>query len=234
MGAVSRICFLWALVLSTAIVTIRLAASESDLQGRSAEGTDQVRHPKPPLEDALIAYASTTGIEVFVDHALVAGQRSAPVQGVFGFEAGLQRLLTGTGLKLRRAASQAYTLTATQVPEPRPDRLPGWSTDSKRGQYFAALQAAVKATLCARPETAPGSYRAALAIWIGPSGSVVGVRMLGATEQEQPVRDMLDDIKHINVGQPPPPGLEQPVTFVILPRPPDQTGDCDSRRASRG
>jgi hypothetical protein len=43
-----------------------------------------------------MAYAKATGVEVFVDHALVVGRRSGVVQGIYSFEDALQQMLTGT------------------------------------------------------------------------------------------------------------------------------------------
>jgi hypothetical protein len=190
--------------------------------------------PSQSLEDALIAYAGATGVEVFVDHALASDQRSSPVQGIYKFEEALRLLLMKTGLEYRRAADRAYTLVAPPLQEPPAGSTPNWSGDSQRRQFFAALQLAIKQTLCARPDTAPGQYRAALAIWIGPTGNVVNARVLGANVHEQTARSLTDVMQRISIGQSPPPGLEQPVTFVILPRSPDHTGDCGSRNTGRG
>ena len=189
--------------------------------------------PSQSLEDALMAYASATGVEVFFDHALAAGQRSSQLQGAYTSEAALQQLLAGTGLELRRAAHRAYTLVAPPVQEPPVGGTPAWPADSERGQFFAALQLAIKRTLCARPETSPGQYRAALAVWIGPAGNVVSARVLIANGQEGIARGLVEGIQRISVGQPPPAGLEQPVTFVILPRSASRTGDCLSRNIGR-
>jgi hypothetical protein len=180
-----------------------------------------------------MAYAKATGVEVFVDHALVVGRRSGLVRGVYSFEAALQQMLTGTGLDICRAAPRAYTLVAMPLREPPSDRAPAWSADRTRSPFFTALQASVKQTLCAQPEIVPGQYRAALVIWTDPVGRVVEARLLGASVDVQAARRLLDGIKGVSVGQPPPAGLEQPVTFVILPRRPDQTGDCAPQKANR-
>jgi hypothetical protein len=190
--------------------------------------------PAQPLEDALFAYAKATGVEVFVDHALIAGWKSEPVEGLYDFEAALRRMLQGTGLEIQRAAPHAYTLVAIVPREPPVDRAPGWLADRTRSRFFAAVQTAVKQILCPQPDIAPGQYRAALAIWTDPTGRVVEARLLGATIEAQNARRLLDTMKGISVGQPPPPGLEQPITFVILPRQPDQTGDCAGQKADRG
>jgi len=190
--------------------------------------------PAQPLEDALFAYAKVTGVEVFVDHALTAGRRSEPVEGVYDFEAALRRMLGGSGLEIRRAASRAYTLVAISAREPPPDRVPGWLADRMRSRFFTAVQTAVKRVLCAQPEIVPGQYRAALAIWTDPDGRVVEARLLGANIDVQSARRLLDSMKGVSIGQPPPADLEQPTTFIILPRQPDQTGDCATQKAGRG
>lgn len=211
------------------------ASSEPGRQAVAAsDGLTRFNIPAQPLEDALMAYAAATGVEVFVDHALTVGQRSAPVLGTYSPEAGLQGLLAGTGLELRHAADHAYTLVAAPVQEPPSGRMPGWSADQEQSRFFAALQAAVKQTLCMRPGTVPGQYRAAFAIWIDSVGRVSDVRVLSLNGAEQTARGLLDGIQGMSVGQPPPQGLEQPVTFVILPRPPDQTGDCWPQKSAHG
>jgi hypothetical protein len=185
--------------------------------------------PSQSLETALMAYARTTGVEVFVDHALVAGRQSGTVQGVYSLETALRRLLEGTGLDIRQAATHAYTLVA--VPEPPPDRVPGWSADQAQSRFFTALQAALRQSLCAQPEVAPGLYRKALAVWIDSTGRVTEARLLSDTADTLRSPRLVDGIKGVAIGQPPPSGLEQPVTIIILPRPPATTGDCGSPTA---
>lgn len=179
------------------------------------------------LEDALLAYAESTGVEVFVDHTLAANRRSGAVKGRYSVEAALQHLLAGTGLESRQAADRAYTLVAESPLDPSPDRPLPWNADDEQRQFFASLQLAIKRVLCTRPETLPGQYRAALAMWIGPGGEVENIRVLGVNGREAPP-GLAGDIQRMSLGRPPPAGLKQPITFVILPRPLDRTGDCPS------
>lgn len=188
--------------------------------------------PAQALEYALMAYAKATGVEVFVDHALVAGRRSAPLEGFYGFEAALQEMLKGSGLDFLRAAPRAFTLVATSPPQPPPDWAPAWSKDRTRAGFFAALQGAIRQTLCAQATLAPGEYRAALAVWTSSTGRVIEARLLGAGT-DGPAGRLVDSLRGVSVGQPTPAGLEQPVTFVILPRSPDHTGDCASQKSER-
>jgi len=224
------------LVVSGVIFFADIRAASAQDQGLDGGGGGvrlSFTIPAQPLEDALFAYAKETGVEVFVDHALAAGERSSPVQGVYDPEAALRQMLGGTGLEIRQAAQRAYTLVAISSRDPPPDRLPGWLADRTRNRFFTAVQTSVKQVLCSRPEIVPGQYRAALAIWTDPVGRVVEARLLGATVDAPSARRLLDSMKGVSVGEAPPAGLEQPVTFVILPRPPGQTGDCASERADR-
>lgn len=189
--------------------------------------------PAQALEEALMAYAKATGVEVFVDHALVVGRRSAPVEGLYGFEAALQQMLKGTGLDFLRAGPRAFTLVASSPPQPPADWAPAWLKDRTRAGFFAALQGAVRQTLCAQPAIAPGQYRAALAVWTSATGQVVEARLLGTGIDSQAGRRLVDSLRGVSIGQSTPAGMEQPVTFVILPRPPDHTGDCESHKSER-
>src|SRR5262249_37834363 len=139
-------------VVMSALMLAIAAVAQPRLIAAEAEDLVTFEIPAQPLEEALLAYAAASGVEVFVDHALIVGRRSSSVQGAYGAETALRLMLTGTGLDSRRAAPRAYTLITMSAPEPFTDQLPAWSTDAARGKFFAALQAAIKRTLCARPE----------------------------------------------------------------------------------
>jgi hypothetical protein len=181
--------------------------------------------PPQPLGAALFAYTREASAEVFVDDVLIAGRQSAPLHGDYDPETALRALLAGSGLEIRRAAPKAFTLVAIATREPSPDRPPAWLSDRTQLRFYAAVQAAVKGVLCSRLDTQPGRYRAALAVWVDPAGVIDRVRLLtpdveGATRQA-----LLTGVKGLSVGEPPP-AIAQPVIFVVLPRAPGATGDC--------
>lgn len=211
------------------VVWLRTSAAAGDIADAQASDDLSFAIPAQSLERALMLYAQTTGVEIFVDHALIVGRRSAAVQGLYGFEAALRLMLKGTGMSVLRAAPRAYTLIAA-THEPPLDRVPTWSGDITQSRFFAALQTAVKQVLCAEREIVPGSYRAALAIRANATGHVVEARLLGTDADGPASRRLVESIKSVSVGQPPPAGLEQPITFLILPRQTDQTGDCASQQ----
>src|SRR5215469_5894342 len=91
-------------ILSFALAGAHAAAEEHAGQTDHAIASAQFDIPSQPLEDALMSYAAATGVEVFVDHALAAGQKSAALRGTYTFEGALRGLLQSTGLDIRRVA----------------------------------------------------------------------------------------------------------------------------------
>ena len=71
-----------------------------------------------------------------------------------------------------------------------------------------------------------GSYRAAVSLWFGDSGQVRRVRLLDSTGS--PERDQLltQRLGRLKLDEAAPPGVGQPITFVIRPGQAAATGDC--------
>jgi hypothetical protein len=189
--------------------------------------------PPQPLGAALFAYTREAGAEVFVDDVLVAGLQSAPVHGTYDPEMALRTLLAGSGLAIRRAAPKAFTLVAIATREPSPDRPPAWSSDRTQLRFYASVQAAVTGMLCSRLATEPGRYRAALAIWIDPAGVINRVRLLSPEVEGATRQALLAGMSGLKVGEPPA-AIVQPVIFVVLPRAPGATGDCQPTMEAGG
>jgi hypothetical protein len=190
--------------------------------------------PPQPLGAALFAYTRDAGAEVFVDDVLIAGRQSAPLHGAYDPEMALRTLLAGSGLAIRRAAPKAFTLVAIATREPSPDRPPAWSSDRTQLGFYASVQAAVTGMLCSRLDTQPGRYRAALAVWIDPAGVIARVRLLSPNVEGATRQALLAGIKGLRLGEPPPAALAQPVIFVVLPRAPGATGDCQPTMEAGG
>lgn len=66
--------------------------------------------PALPLDEALVAYGSASGVQVLYPAALTQGLKSAPVDGRFTREEALARLLAGTGLDYRFTDAHSVTL----------------------------------------------------------------------------------------------------------------------------
>lgn len=163
------------------------------------------------LDKALDRFGDASGFQIFYETALTAGRWSRPVKGTFNPEAALRVLLDGSGLAGRVIA--ANTITIVQADDLGPELL-----QAKRAAvaYYGVMQAAVTAALCQDAETRPGSYRVAMQYWIGPTGQVSRVRLIGSSgsgaRDDAIVRAM-----HAVVLRPLPSNVPQPVTLAIEP-----------------
>lgn len=68
-----------------------------------------------PLDEALRVFARTTRQQVLFDGGLVRGKRSAALTGSFTAEAGLDRLLAGSGLRATRGSRGAYVIKPVEA-----------------------------------------------------------------------------------------------------------------------
>jgi hypothetical protein len=177
--------------------------------------------PAQPLAAALYAYSAATAVEVVADGALVSGRRSAALKGAFTPEGALRDLLVGTGLTLRRTAANAFVLVPVATAAPA-DPLP----TPAFADYSTLIQTAMKEALCRVAATQPGGYRTAVQLWIAPSGAVVKAALLSSTGNDDRDTMLSAMLRGLTIGAPPPRSLPQPVTLVILPRSPAETGDC--------
>ncbi|MGH6782567.1 MAG: TonB-dependent receptor plug domain-containing protein, partial [Sphingomonadaceae bacterium] len=74
--------------------------------------------PAQPLSSALLSFSRTTGRQILVAPALTERRTSRPAKGLLSAEAGLERLLAGSGLSVR--ASAGGVLMIAQEPGPAP------------------------------------------------------------------------------------------------------------------
>lgn len=175
--------------------------------------------PAEDLARALNAYAAASGLQVLYESALAAGRHSVAVKGRMTPDAALAQLLTGSGLVGRRTDSDAITLFA----ERRTDVAPAPAPPDPR--FLGALQGAVLGALCGANETRPGTYRAALQLWITPGGLIARAALLSSTGDVRRDAALPRQLAGAEVGAPPP-GLGQPVTLVIGPRGDGARAEC--------
>jgi hypothetical protein len=193
------------------------AAEPNEVQGPG--GRIRFDIPAEPLAKALAAFGELTGFEIIADARQAVGRISAPVSGTMLPREALLTLLLGTGLAVRDYAPGSVRLVtvspAASVPVPGPV-----AGSSPFGAYFAAVQQAVLLALCRTDTTMPGSYRLAIKLWVAPSGSVARVRFLDTTGDRQRDAALGAALGQVDIGVPPPAHFQQPITLVILPRPP--------------
>ena len=213
--------------------TFGSAVGQPEAQGVARpDGPVNFDIPAQPLSKALYAFSAATGIEVLVDARQAAGRRSVDIRGLMTPRDALGVLLIGSKLVAQEFGPNTVTLKPTATAASgRSSGMPGDGDIP----YFADIQRAVQQALCGDSRTAPGRYRLALKLWIGPSGAVLRSKRLDSTGDDN-LDEVLDAATQaIRIGRPPPPDLPQPVTLVISLRQ-DATncpsGASDPRRAS--
>lgn len=191
--------------------------------------------PRQPLQAALTQFHDLTGQSLLYDDAIADERMAGPLQGELTPEAALHSLLAGTGIVARYTSQAAFMLirppAAQEAPAapPQPQAPDGATLAAaaeagKRG-YYGRLQAQVAAALCGDPATIPGGYRLALNVWVGDDGAIARVLLhpTGNARRDLLIRARLTGLA---LEAAPPAGVAQPITLVILPRQPAQTGDC--------
>jgi hypothetical protein len=185
--------------------------------------------PAEPLDIALDAYTAVTRKQVLVDGGLLGEQQSTALIGVFSAGDALRTLLTGTGLGIRYEDAGSFALAPVAASGTRgnagtSDPLEG--EDSADQSYIAALQTALEASLCARPETRPGSYDIGLQLWIGPSGALTKFGLLGSTGNRNRDKAIAGMLRDFTAGGPLPTGISQPLTLMIVAQPSHMPASC--------
>jgi hypothetical protein len=183
--------------------------------------------PTQSLAQALDAYGRATGMAALVDQGLTAGHRSAAVKGVLTPDQALRVLVAGTGLAIRYASRDAFTLEAEGAPANSDPHIAdaGNASSHENGAYFADLQDTLVQALCRQPKTRPGRYRLGIQLWIGADGMVRASHLLDSSDD--PGRDAaIADLLSVTPVAPPPAILAQPVTIVLLPHQSGEMSDC--------
>ncbi|MEW6436331.1 MAG: STN domain-containing protein [Pseudomonadota bacterium] len=183
--------------------------------------------PAQPLAHALDSYGRATGMAVLVDQSLTSGRRSADVEGMLTPDQALRIMIAGSGLSIRYAGDDAFTLEPMRTAAQASSRASsgGADRDPGDGAYFADVQDSLMRALCRRPETQPGHYRLGLQLWVGAEGAIRAAHLLdssGDTKRDVVIVDLLRAMPLA----PPPRSLPQPITIVLLPQDIGPNSDC--------
>jgi hypothetical protein len=180
--------------------------------------------PEQPLPSALESYSSVTGQAVIYDADLVAALRSNAIKGALSPKEALRLMIDGRNLSIVFGAGDVFALVPGPLPEVGKSEVP-----DRRQPYFAVVQHQIEDAFCRDDITRPGTYRVALAFWLGPRGEVMNPRLLSSSGNVRRDGVILGLVGHVRVEEPPPPGLSQPVVMVISPKSPRLTGDCSQQ-----
>ncbi|WP_447774018.1 TonB family protein [Variovorax boronicumulans] len=172
-----------------------------------------------PLDLALDRYAAVSHRPVLFSSELVAGLVSSAVRGRHLPEAALNLLLRGTGLvaeKGQGGPADAFVLVQAEGAYAGIDGL------VRDPRYPGQAQARIWQALCDNPVTAPGAYRALLRFQLDVAGHVQAVRLIASTGNARRDAAVVDTLRAVQVGAPPPEMAQQPLTMLIMPG--DQPG----------
>jgi Secretin and TonB N terminus short domain/TonB C terminal len=213
---------------SSAIPTTAInpaAAAISDMDDRA----DDVAAPtllfdieEQLLEPALEKYATVTGVSVLYNSKLTDGIQSHAVKGVYTVPQALRIMLDGTGLTERRVAPGSMVLM--RDPADSTKRMDEGSADYR--SYYGRVQDGVRERFCSEKSIVRGNHRIAMRLWIGPPGDVEKADLLDSTGDPALDRMIVESLRHVSIGAPPPAGMTQPMTMLVLPDSKEQPWGC--------
>lgn len=200
------------------------AASPDRLRGERYE----FALPAQPLGDSLEAIGHLAGVAVLVDERH-ARQRAPALSGRHTVMEALRRLLDGSGLRIRQTDGEAVVVyapaadgTARQpasgAPPLKVEDIPAARAGGADfSGYIGRLQKAILRTLCGNAAAQPGGYRLALQLRLDDGGHVARMRLLDTTGSDRVDMAVTRAITGMDVGAPPPAGMPQPVSVLLLP-----------------
>jgi TonB C terminal len=174
------------------------------------------------LEPAIEKYATVTGVSVLYNSKLTDGITSHGVKGLYTARQALRLMLEGTGLTERRTSPVSMVLMRDPTAASKDtDEL---SADDRA--YYGRVQDGVRARFCSEKSIARGDRRIAMRLWIGAPGNVEKADLLDSTGDAALDRTIVENLRHISIGVPPPPGMTQPMTMLVLPDSKEQPWGC--------
>lgn len=210
------------------------AAAAEDRQ--AANPAPVVFHiPAQPLANALQAYGEQAGVQVLYESRSAAGQQSVSVDGSFTAEAALNRLLSGTDLKIRYTRPDAITIAALFTRETeaaadlpaKPDlsigtlRVHATNDDEDTrwlNEYGESVQLDVQRALQKNARTRTGNYRVVVDLWIDPSRAIERARLQQSTGDPDRDAAVAAALRGTTMSKPAPANMPRPVRVAITVR----------------
>lgn len=103
-----------AICLVLAAQPASVSAQESPVRPSAIEASFAFEIPEQDLNAALLAFANQAELQLIYDAEFVEGLRNSPLRGRYSAEAGLSRLLAGTGIAFRFNDDNTVTLESGQ------------------------------------------------------------------------------------------------------------------------
>jgi len=186
------------------------------------DGTIAFDIPSQPLVTALEAFGTSSGFQILLADAGTGARRSNAVKGILTARDALIQLVAGAGFAVRFTSEKSAIL----VPDgPRTIASLRGAQSGPLQVHETALQRDVMRALCADTVTQPGSYRAALDLWITPTGRVDRAELLASTGDQARDDRILQRLVSLQ-SSPPPRDVSQPTTLIILPPVAELGGGC--------
>lgn len=184
--------------------------------------------PAQALGDSLEAIGRMAGVAVLADERY-ARQPAPALSGRLTVMEALHRLLGGSDLRIRHTDGEAVVIYAPTVdarargtanagaPVAAGDIPGARAGGADFSGYIGRVQKALLRTLCGSAATRPGGYRLALQLRLGDSGKVARMRLLDTTGSDRVDAAVTRAIQGMDVGAPPPAGMPQPMSVLLLP-----------------
>ncbi len=202
---------------------IPLVAASLTFVSVSGHANDEAKSfdiPAQSLSMALEAFSTASGYQLLVADRVPATALSSPVQGVFAPRDALSRLIAGAGFEVTYTSARAAILVrGTRALQ---------EDAQQRVRYEISLQADTIDRLCQSAVTRPGSYRAAIDIWVAPTGRVQRAELLDSTGDSGRDQQLLSALRTMTTAGPPG-AMTQPTTLIIQPKPDDRRNVCEAQ-----
>lgn len=188
--------------------------------------------PAQQLANALQAYGERTGVQVLYESNSATGRTSTAVEGSLTPEDALNRLLTGTDLKVQYIRRDAITLASRNVRVEGPPASPLATADLSLGtlhvrptsesvdnsglrDYSESLQLDIQKALQKHMGARGGSYQLVVDLWIDPSRTIQRTQLLRSTGDQSRDAAVTAALHGLTVSRATPANASQPVRIVI-------------------
>lgn len=225
-------------VVAAAFALGCLAVTTAGVNGATPGERISFDIPAQSLVSALRAYGERTGVQIMYESHSAAGLQSHAVTGVFSLDEALTLLLTGTGLRVRHARSDAITLMppgAGGFDMPPADPL--LEADLSIGElrirgekpapdptalqaYSESVQIDIAAALRKDPRTRSGSYRTSLDLWIDSARVIRKARLVHSTGDDARDAAVAGVLLGLTTSRPAPANAPLPIRVSIVVRSP--------------